>query len=245
MPDLASRALRRSKTVVENVLGVHVSRVQPDQHFYGDLARLRAWTPDDVVFDVGANDGRTVMRLQQVLPSPRIYAFEPVGSTHATLAERTSALPNVRAFHLALGAEPGTATMHLADLSQLSSMSRVPRATGETETVQVSTVDAVMQEHDVDVVHFLKIDTEGYELEVLRGATEALSSGRIEVIQAEVGFGQAGRDFPTLEQVRQLLDPYGYRLRGMYNQCHGPEQGDPALPNVLSYCDAVFVRATR
>jgi len=245
----------RVKGLVERSFGVTISRTPPppvNQHADAALRQLRRWSSDDVVFDVGANDGRTILRLQHQLSSPRFYAFEPVSSTYRTLVERTAHLPNVRAFHLALGAAPGTGTIYLSDIHAMDSFSPAWTAapTG-TETVAVATIDEVLDTERIDFVDFLKIDTEGYELEVLTGAERALRDSRIGIVQVEVGVDQMDRSFLPLEAARAHMAARGYFLYGIYNQCRTPAvtpAGWPEdaargyRPEVLAYCDALFIR---
>lgn len=245
----------RVKGLVERSLGVSISRTPPapNQHADAALRQIRAWSSRDVVFDVGANDGRTILRLQDHLSGPRFYAFEPVSSTYRTLMERTAHLPNVRTFRLALGAAPGAGTIYLNDVHSMDSFS--PRWTGAstgTETVPVSTVDEVLDAENLDFVHFLKIDTEGYELEVLHGAERALRASRIAIVQVEVGVDQMDRPFLPFETARAHMAERGYYLYGLYNQCRtrarvpgdwAGQIADGCRPEVLGYCDALFIRA--
>ncbi len=251
------RVRRRLRAAVEQAFGVTVSRTppfQPNQYADAALRRLRRWTAHDVVFDVGANDGRTILRVRDQLCRPRIYAFEPVASTYRTLVQRTSGMDKVRTFQVALGAAAGRADMYLNPSHAMNSL--LPGWTAEprgTESVEVTTLDRVMADEGVDFIHFLKIDTEGHDLEVLKGARQALQSSRVALLQVEVGFDQmTTRRFPTLEDVRQYLAPFGYALSGIYNQCRTSAQ--PAAdwtvawragfdPSVLVYCDALFLRA--
>ena len=247
---------RRVKSFAERTLGVSISRVppaQPNKHADSALRYLRQWSSRDVVFDVGANDGRTVLRLEGPLAHPRIYAFEPVSATYRTLVRRTAHLPHVRTFPLALGAKPGRETIYLNEIDAMNSFSpQWTTAASGMETVEVSTVDEVMTGEGIEFVHFLKIDTEGYELEVLKGAEQALRSSRIAIVQLEVGVDQIAKQFLTLEQARCHLAARGYLLHGVYNQCHAParppegwspEESAAFRAEVLAYCDALFVRA--
>jgi FkbM family methyltransferase len=242
---------QQMKGLVEKTTGVRISRMPiPDKHFYSDLARLRAWTPDDVIFDVGANDGRTVIRLKDALPIPRVYAFEPVSATYRELVSQTSRYPSVRCFQLALGARQGRQDIHLNAIAAMNSFLPDWSTAIGTESVGISTVDQVMIDNDVPLIHFLKIDTEGYDLEVLKGAQKALTENRIEVIQTEIRF-----DRPHVSEFQEMitfLTPFGYHLFGIYNQCRQPAERAETFNNeassqpkwsVLTYADAVFVAA--
>jgi FkbM family methyltransferase len=249
----AARTLRH---LAERTFGISISRHgagAPNQHADNALRYLRRWSREDVVFDVGANDGRTVLRLNEPLGRPRILAFEPVSSTYQTLVARTRHLPNVRTFPLALGAAPGSQAIYLHEIGAMNSFSPHWGTSPEgTEVVPISTVDAVMAEQGIDFVHFLKVDTEGYELEVLRGAEAALRSSRIAIIQLEVGVDQIAKPMFSLEEARRYLAERGYLLQGVYNQCRTratapppPGTADTPIPRaeVLAYCDALFLRA--
>ncbi len=247
---------KQVKSLVERSLGVTISRTpqnnSTNKHSDHALRNMRNWSGGDVVFDVGANDGRTILRIREQLSSPRFYAFEPVSSTYRTLVERTRPFDSVRCFQCALGAEPGRKAIYVNEIDSMSSFSPTWGTAVRTETVEVKTVDQVMSEQGLDFIHYLKIDTEGFELEVLKGAKEALSASRIAIIQVEVGFGQTKHEFSTLQQVMRHLAPMGYLLSGIYNQCHVSANLPPQWNSrgmidgespVLVYCDALFIRA--
>jgi len=256
MTAMAARAKRLLKSVAEEAFGVYVSRTPPQapgKHADAAIRELRRWSSRDVVFDVGANDGRTILRLSGQLGHPRILAFEPVSSTYGTLLERTAHLPNVRAFQLALGAASGTHEIYLNDIDAMNSLSPGWTAAPKgTEIVRVKTVDEVMAEQGIDFIHLLKVDTEGFDLEVLKGADEALRASRVAIVQVEVGVEQLPKEFPSLEDVRRHLEARRYFLYGIYNQCRTrarPPEGWPEdelagySAEVLAYCDALFIRA--
>lgn len=234
-----------TNVLLEKTLGMKLCRVPLSKHAYEDIAAMRRWSAEDVIFDVGANDGRSIDRIRRHMPSPAIYAFEPVAATFQTLTEHTRQMSNVQRFQLALAAEPGEATIYLHETSSLNSFDPDWESPVGSEVVKVSTVDVVMAELGLSHVHFLKIDTEGLELEVLRGASQALESRSVGIIQLETGFDRRVRASATLDEFQQVLAPYGYYLTGIYNQCHSRLGGETPHPRsietgVLNYCDAVF-----
>jgi FkbM family methyltransferase len=248
MNAIAGGLKHRVKSLVEKTFDVRISRAVPNQWSDAAVRNLRAWSSQDVVFDVGANDGRTILRIQDLLHRPRIFAFEPVSTTYRTLVERTRDLDHVRCFQMALGAKPGRETIYLNEIAAMNSFSPDWAPVTGTEEVAVSTVDAVAAEHGIAFIHFLKIDTEGYELQVLEGARQMLSASRIGIVQVEAGFDQMrAKGFATLEEIRRHLAPLGYYLYGIYNQCRTKAHPAVALggydAEVLVYCDALFIRA--
>lgn len=246
-----------SERIVEKTLHVTVHREPPfgsDPYFA--VSRLRPWSPTDVVFDVGANDGRTIPHLRRHLGAPRIYAFEPVAATYQKLVASTVGLENVRCLPLALGSARGPKTMFRGRRPATSSFSPEWSESRGTEQVEVSTLDEVVDEHGIDFIHFLKLDTEGHELEVLRGAHATLAASRIAIIQAEVGFDTQIAPHTPLESIRAHLAPLGYVLHGLFQQQRSggrvtvpvtwsAGESSGYRPSVLKFCDAVFVRADR
>lgn len=236
---IRSKLAARADGVVRKLGGL-----PPHKHFYHELSRMRPWSPEDVIFDVGANDGRTVRTLMALLPAPRIFAFEPVAATREVLRQATRRWPNVSIHPCALGAEPGSADIHLHDLAVMNSFVTAPEGGGGMETVEIRTVDGMMRESGVERVDFLKVDTEGFELEVLKGASEALSQGRIGIIQLEFHLTAA----EGLQRLHAFLAPHGYELLGLYNQTQQVcRDGDGASrsfgfrPKRLGYADAVYL----
>ncbi len=92
---------------------------------------------------------------------------------------------------------------------------------------------------------------EGHDLEVLRGAEQTLRGARVSVIDVEAGFSAPGKKQPSLQEFQTYLREFDYYLYGIYNQCRGrrlsPDRrranGEPSSPEILVYCDALFVSA--
>ena len=144
-----------------------------------------------VVFDIGANNGEWLADVLRVNRSAQIHAFEP----QQVLAERIVASHrDVKVINAAVGAEAGF--LELFDYadhpgSQHASLVQgvidaVHGGTVRSTRVRVVTLDDYCAEHHVARIDLLKIDVEGFELQVLRGARRMLEEGRIDAIQFEV-----------------------------------------------------------
>lgn len=172
------------------------------------------------VLDVGSNVGQTVFALKQRWPACAVLCFEPAPQAYATLVANVAGLPDVFCRQEAVGSDLGTASM-AADADEQSNTLRVDEHRGqELITVDVTTVDVCLDELGVTTLDVLKVDTEGFELEVLRGAEGALRDHRIELVLLECDFisrpGWPHGDFLALHEV---LTGFGYRLVCFY--CHG------------------------
>lgn len=250
MPD--GRFLEVASALAGRLLPHRIEKTESsyDIGTFRTLAAMRKWQPEDVIFDVGANDGRTILRWRRHLPVTRIFAFEPVRSTFDTLVERTADLPDVRLFRCALGAAQERRQIFLNNLSALNSFYSDWTSSGSAEEVEVDTLDAVIAREGVRSVELLKIDAEGHDLEVLKGAANTLSDRRIGIIQVEAGFDTPGKSAPSLCQFQDFLSGYGYFLHAVTNQCRatlsartGSPAPDGSDPSLLVYCDAIFVAA--
>lgn len=244
---LTKRFRGYSRRMLESVIGAHIFRHVPYQSFYPELAE-QDWKDEAVVFDVGANRGQSVSDIRPFLPRARIFSFEPVAATFQLLQQRVARDPLAEAFRLALGETVGPAEIFVGKHSSMSSFhAHWGPATGKEE-VETSTVDRMVERLQVPRIHLLKIDTEGHELEVLKGAEASLRTGRITFIQAEVRFDQTFRrgTHPSragVDALRSFLAPLDYQLHGFYNFIKR-SYSDPSLTRrgggVLAYCDAVF-----
>jgi FkbM family methyltransferase len=157
-----------------------------------------------IIFDVGANVGRWSQQARALFPTAAIHAFEPLPTAFAQL-ER---IDGIRAHQAALGAAPGTATLHYdPELTILSSLhDRAGVGLAETTAVEVTTLDDFADAHGIERIDFLKIDVEGHERDVLRGAARRLARAEIGVVQFEYGgtYLDAG---VRLREVVELFPP--------------------------------------
>jgi FkbM family methyltransferase len=127
------------------------------------------------VLDVGANDGQYVRELRGIGYRGQIISFEPVGREFLLLSESLQGDPNWRGHHIALGSRDMTATMHVPAESVMSSLLPPLRTFPGTqmEEVEVRRLDALLPTLIEEIANpriFLKMDTQGYDLEVFRGA---------------------------------------------------------------------------
>ncbi|MCA9582180.1 MAG: FkbM family methyltransferase, partial [Myxococcales bacterium] len=137
--------------------------------------------PGDTVADIGANFGwYTTLFAQAVGPDGKVLAFEPATRTHAELREHVEMNDlDARVVRIknGLGKEPGSFTLHSfpGQGHGLSSLSALGESEVETETIEVVTLDSVARERGVGRFDLLKVDVEGAEWDVFRGAGEVLS----------------------------------------------------------------------
>jgi FkbM family methyltransferase len=171
----AARSLARS-------FGYDIRRA--DSHFYKrpiDFIRSRNI---DLVVDIGANVGQYGDSLRKEGYAGWIMSFEPIGAAYEALAARASRDGRWKALNMALGEHEGTAEINVSESSVFSSiLPQLPAAATfasraaviRAESVRVARLDDIFAELPQSKAAFLKIDTQGYEQQVLVGASERLS----------------------------------------------------------------------
>lgn len=229
-----------------DALDLRLVRLATDQVRGHDPIRDLAWLlrrrPHPVILDVGANDGETVSAFLRRFPRARILAFEPYAPLYQRLRRRFRHTTTVETLNVALGATPGTARLHLYSGHRMNSLLRLdadpanPMAAGFSErgavNVPVATIDDVVRERRLPRVDILKIDTQGYDLEVLRGATVQLAARRVGAVLLEVNFVPMYERQASFPDLHALLTGHGYRLVDFYN--HQRAAG------VTAWCDACY-----
>lgn len=237
-----------------------------DTYYYKALARnlaahagLRAWRrPDelvrsllarriDVVLDVGANAGQFARGIRAMGYRGRIVSFEPLSAAFRKLSANRNTIGNWRAVQMALGDEDCTRSIHVAGNSQSSSfLDMLPRhvtaapksAYVGSEEVAVRRLDGVVDEHcGAHERCFLKIDVQGFEEAVLRGAARTLE--RCDGLYLELSFVPLYDGAPTFTQVIERLAARGYALTGLRYPFNDPASGE------LLQVDGTFFRTNR
>lgn len=183
---------------------------------YHDLRQVIA--EPKVIFDVGANVGQSARRYLKEFPEATVYSFEPVEASYRMLVANVgrdlgSDRPaRFQPENCALGAKASQARMNTIDGP--SDMFQIT-ADGN-EAIRISTVDAWGDV--VKRIDFMKIDTEGHDLEVLKGAERMLREKRIAAIQVEAGMNPHNDRHVPLEAFKTFLEERGYFLFGFYDQ---------------------------
>jgi FkbM family methyltransferase len=182
-----------------------------------DIQRHAGARDIGVVFDVGANTGQTAWGLVRYFPSSPIYCFEPVGQTYEIL--RRNYGQKVTCVRMALGSAPGEATIQVYSDSELNTFSKARRGAVRVgvEAVEVGTVDQFCADRGISEIGLLKLDVQGWEMEVLNGAARMLGAGAVRSIFAEVGFHRRDTDMQAFAPLNDHLDALGYEFCGLYD----------------------------
>jgi FkbM family methyltransferase len=167
------------------------------------------------VIDVGANVGECTLNFaRHVGTKGSVLALEPDPVVRAKLQRNVALNPfaNIEIVPLALGAEPGRLELSTVAPSNRGGNRILERPVGEHVTVQVVPLDQMLEERPVARVDLIKIDVEGFELNVLKGAKRTIERFR-PTLFVEVSDGNLRASGTSARELVQLMKDHGYRLR--------------------------------
>ena len=186
------------------------------------------------VFDVGAHWGLSAVRYLRWFPRCQVHCFEPVTENFVRLRRRFERQPRIHCHQLAMGERRKESLILVPvsrDRSRLVGLKTDPslRQNATLEKVSIETIDRFCREVGLERIGYLKIDTEGNDLNVLRGAAKMLSRQRIDIVEVEAGMNPGNRTHVPFEEFKTLLERYGYLLFGIYEQFPELMAGKPNL----------------
>lgn len=192
-----------------------------------------------VIFDVGANVGQSVDDFKKIFPDSSINSFEPGPETFAKLKEHCINISQVKVWNFAIGSSKGKLPFQENARSVMSSFySPGENWWGEIKeitNVEVVTLDAFAAQQKVDFIDIVKSDTQGYDLEVFKGAEKLMRENRIGIILCEIIYSNIYKGTPQFTEVLRYLLDHNFLLVGFYGQCH--------QNHLLSWSDALFINA--
>ncbi|MCB1226109.1 MAG: FkbM family methyltransferase [Verrucomicrobiales bacterium] len=193
-----------------------------------------------LIFDVGANVGQSIDLFQSIYPRAVIHAFEPSPECLKVLSSRH---PDQRvSIHpVALGARQEELTFHEYELSVLNSVLPIDRKSEHQFNsvsalrqikVHADTIDRVADDLGIDKIDLLKIDTQGFDLAVLHGASGVLSRKQVQAVMVELNFISIYEGQSSVMEILSLLFGHNFELVDFYEKFR---QG-----STLAWCTALF-----
>ena len=222
-----ARGLKRVIQKAARVVGLHVGRFPPVDSLAYHLRTVLRELEIDCVLDVGAHEGEFAGFLRELGYAGDIISFEPVAASFAVLSKARAADKRWRGHNIALGADDSELEINIYAGSVFNSFLRpssdgTTRFRAATELVRVEKVPVRRLEPIIDGILvarpgariFLKIDTQGYDLQVVRGAGRQL--GAIRALQSELAARATYDGMPTLPEALAELDQLGFEVTGLF-----------------------------
>src|SRR5882762_8460461 len=202
-----------------------------------ELAYLeRALSPGNTFVDVGANLGiYTLVASRIVGPSGRVIAFEPSSQSFSLLKANITlnGFTNVQVFPAAVSDKIGKAFLYDGPDPGQNSLGRDPRLEPKGEEVVTQSLDRALSQASVECVHVIKIDVEGAEELVLRGADTVVTAHR-PIIIFEINQEASTRLGLSSRGAWDLLNRLGYRFVSIRGSAVHEAKSLPRLGNVVA-----------
>ncbi|MEO8764190.1 MAG: FkbM family methyltransferase [Ginsengibacter sp.] len=191
-----------------------------------------------VLFDIGANIGNfssaAIKMFREIYPEKNIevHAFEPLLPTFVKLQQVAGEEINCRLINSGISEIPGISKIHFHENADsfASLYKRVAVDLPSETNISLIRLESYMAEQNISVIDFLKIDTEGHELSVLKSAGEYLKPTIIKAIQFEYGGTYIDARI-YLKDIYTLLDSKGYRIYKIYPRKIKPRKYHPSMEN--------------
>ncbi len=196
------------------------------------LRKIFAQNNIQLVLDVGANMGQYHDFLRsEVGFKGQILSFEPVRKYSDLLKSRLAEDPRWRIYDFALGSEEGEASINVTRSPGLNSFlpARTDVVDGfwsegaviAVEKVRIRTLDNMVSEGEIDFSNsnvYLKLDTQGFDLEVIKGALRSLP--KIRALQTEASIRPIYEGMPTFLESLATMTQNSFDLSGMFPVTH-------------------------
>ena len=199
-----------------------------------------------VIFDVGANIGDITRKYRSLFPGAMIYAFEPFSESFACLDRAARKDNRIVACRLAFGGTEGIGVLRVNSSGPTNSLLQTEESaasfwgsglmeTTTTVDVELSTIDTFCDQRDIHEIDVLKIDTQGTELEILRGAIKMLTARKIRLVYMEMIIAPSYKGQAKPHETMYFFDKLGYHIHGFYNLWRRRD-------GRILQMDAIFVR---
>jgi FkbM family methyltransferase len=197
-------------------------------------ARKNGFSPEAII-DVGAYVGSWTRMVNRIFPEVKILAVEPQHDKGKDLQQLSRSLEGVQYEKALLGSKQGEkVTLHLNETVSSVLPEKRSKAPGQEERVLV-TLDALVDGTVFQHPDLLKLDVQGYELEVLKGFEQTLASSPPEMIQMEVSLIEINEGAPLFRDVIAFMRNHEYRLYDICSLIRRP------LDDALWQIDVLFV----
>jgi FkbM family methyltransferase len=191
----------------------------------------------EFIVDVGANRGQFALAARRMFPKARIHSFEPLQEPAQIFKNVFARDTDTTLYPYALGRENTIAVIHVTKDDDASSMLPVtPRMSGmfpgaaekETRQVPVCPLSEWIKPASIPSDSLLKIDVQGFELDVLQGCEDVLD--RFKHLYVECSYIEMYEGQALAPRVIAWLEEKGFALSGVHNLYHGEDgtaiQGD-------------------
>lgn len=230
----------QSRRRMSRLRGTPASELLPGHIDSLELLELVRTIGVKVIYDIGANAGTWALLARSIIPGARIDAFEPLETHCAAFLRNTADLTDIHLHRTALGASSAQRELRITSFSDASSFLALTAVGAEafgvsevsSTTCAIVSLDDFRQERGLPFPELLKLDVQGFELEVLKGAPEVLAHANAVIV--EVSFREYYSAQCLFSDVSSFLAASGFNLTAL--------SVATSLGRPLDQTDALFLR---
>jgi FkbM family methyltransferase len=214
-------AIKKIADMLLHPLGLNIERYFGKELPLKKLAQIAKENNIDLLLDVGANTGQFSIKMIEAGFNKQVISFEPLSSAHSLLIKNAEKYKNWKIFEkCAIGDIDGEIPINISLNSHSSSILKVNKehtdaapsaAIFDTETVNIKKLDSILPEFDSYKNVLLKIDTQGFEKHVLKGA-EKLIAQKVKIIQLEMSLLALYDGVMSFEDMLHYLKELNFKL---------------------------------
>ncbi len=209
--------MKKAFQKIFNFLGYQISRVDKKKVKNFDTIHKKIFKNRKVkVIDIGANTGQSIIRFNKILNLEKIYSIEPSPIAFEQLYTNFKEKKNIKLFNFAIGRTKGISTFYDYNKNVLSSFNKLNNENKSNfkykkNKVKVLTLDDFCKSNKISKINILKIDTQGNEINILKGAAKSLKKGLFELVELEIILGNYYEKYSNFYSYEKYLS-YRYRL---------------------------------
>jgi len=195
------------------------------------------------IIDIGANEGQFALAMNNGIPDATFYSFEPLKECFDALKKNTTNIKHIEYFNYALGEvedeqiinhneySPSSSFLKMGDLHK----SVFPNTSNTImEKIKIKSLDSFYGKILFEKKVLLKIDVQGYELNVLKGAKKILK--KTDIIIIETSFFSLYEGQPLFHDIYEYLISENFSYYGNFEQLANPHDGQ------ILQADAIFLK---
>tara|TARA_B100001248_G_C27374270_1_gene453332 strand:- start:402 stop:1082 length:681 start_codon:yes stop_codon:yes gene_type:complete len=186
-----------------------------------------------LIFDVGAHKGQTSSHFCKLFPQSFIHAFEPSPYLFTEINKNLSKIKNIRCHNIALGEADGEAFLTRPDSDLCGQV--VNTQEKNSSSISVRRLDGFCIVENISAIDLLKIDVEGNELSVLKGASGMIEKNAIRAIFLECDFNKEDKQHSYFFDIFDFLSQENFCFHGLFDVVrYSPSYG-------IGFCNALFL----
>jgi FkbM family methyltransferase len=195
------------------------------------------------IFDIGSNEGQFAGKVASICVNADIHCFEPLNEPFQKIKNDFKNKKNFNFYQFALGNENGKKEIFRNEFSPSSSLLPMKNIHSQAfkftknvfeEEIEIKKLDDIAKDIKIKSPFFVKIDVQGYEMEVINGGIETIN--KADIVMLETSFVRLYEKAPLFDDIYSLLRKMDFEYIGSFEQLMRPQDG------LILQQDSLFIK---